>query len=128
VGKGRVGAARRSGDDGGGANVRQRRPVGEEAASGGGGGQIRQSRDAWGRRGRQAAWGEEVTPAGVATTGGEGGDVGRRAMAAARGERRKRARAEEAGRVRDGAGRGGDKTWAWETWAVIGPLLFLPIL
>ena len=108
--------------------MRQRRPVGEEAVSGGGGGQIRQSRDAWGRRGRQAALGEEVTSAGAATTGGEGGDVGRRAMAAARGERRKRARAEEAGRVRDGAGRGGDKTWAWETWAVIGPLLFLPIL
>ena len=52
--QGRVGAARRSGDDGGGAKVRQRRPVGEEAASGGGGGQIRQSRDEWGRRGRQA--------------------------------------------------------------------------
>ena len=77
MGKGRVGAARRSGDDGGGANVRQRQPVGEEAASGGGGGQIRQSRDAWGRRGRQAALGEEVTSAGAATTGGEGGDVGR---------------------------------------------------
>ena len=59
--------------------MRQRRPVGEEAASGGGGGQIRQSRDAWGRRGRQAALGEEVTSAGAATTGGEGGDVGRRA-------------------------------------------------
>ena len=103
-----MGAARRLGDDGGGANVRQRRPVGEEAASGSGGGQIRQSRDAWGRRGRQAALGEEVTSAGAATTGGEGGDVGRRAMAAARGERRKRARAEEAGRVRDGAGRGGE--------------------
>jgi hypothetical protein len=32
--QGRVGAARRSGDNGGGANVRQRRLVGEEAASG----------------------------------------------------------------------------------------------
>jgi hypothetical protein len=30
----------------------------------------------WGQRGRQAAVGEDVTSAGAATTGVEGGDVG----------------------------------------------------
>ena len=83
-----MGAARRSGDDGGGAKVRQRRPVGEEAASGGGGGQIRQSRDEWGRRGRQAAVGEGGNVSGGGDNRWEGGDIGASGDGSGMGERR----------------------------------------
>ena len=103
---------RKSGDDGGGAKVRQQRPVGEEAASRGGRGQIRQSRDEWGQRGRQAAVGEGGNVGG----GGDDRWGRRRRRGVGRWRRRGRAtseREQKLGGRETGieAGRGGDKTW-----------------
>jgi len=63
-------------------------------------------------------WGKEVTSAGAATTGGEGGDVGASGDGGGVGEREQRLGGRETGIE---AGRGGDKTWT--RLGRLGPLL-----
>jgi len=73
----------------------------------GGGGQIRQGRDAWGRRGCRAVVGEEVTSVGAATTGGKEATSGAGGGA---GERWARPRRQSSG---------GRERWeqrGWEGW------------